>query len=82
MHLPLNEDVLLIGMLVYPNIGVFEDTLGMVDPQGRAASAIDIQSGLLLPALIGLEMDLVHAIVDGTGFVVEVSNVVTVTIGA
>ena len=42
----------------------------------------DIQSGLLLPALIGLEMDLVHAIVDGTGFVVEVSNVVTVTIGA
>ena len=82
VHLPLNEDVLLIGMLVYPNIGVFEDTLGMVDPQGRAASAIDIQSGLLLPALIGLEMDLVHAIVDGTGYVVEVSNVVTVTIGA
>ena len=82
LHLPLNEDVLLIGMLTYPNLGVFEDTLGMVDAQGRASSAIDIPPGLLLPALIGLEMNLLHALVDGTGYVVEVSNVVTVTIGA
>ena len=82
LHLPLNEDVLLIGMLQYPNIGVFEDTLGSVDAQGRASSAIDIPSGLLLPALIGLQMDLVHAIVDSTVTVVEVSNVVTVTLGS
>lgn len=80
LHLPLNEDVLLIGMLTYPNIGVFEDTLGAVDAQGRASSAIDIHPGLLLPALIGMEMSFVHALVDGTGTVVEVSNGVTVAI--
>lgn len=80
MHLPLNEDVLLIGMLLYPNIGVFQDTLGMVDSVGNAASAIDIPAGLLLPALIGKQMNVVHALVDGTGFVVEVSNVVTIDI--
>jgi hypothetical protein len=67
-------------MLLYPNLGVFEGTLGLVDPQGRAASAIDIQPGLLLPVLIGLEMSLVHALVDGSGFVVEISNGVTVVI--
>ena len=82
LHLPLNSDVLLIGMLEYPNLGVFQDTLGTVDAQGRAASAIDIRSGLLLPALIGLEMDFVHALVGATGYVVEVSNLVTVAIGS
>lgn len=80
LHLPLNEDVLLVGMLGYPNFGVFEDTFGMVDAQGRASSAIDIPSGLLVPALVGLEMNLVHALFGGTGFVAEVSNLVTVVI--
>ena len=80
LHLPLNEDVLLIGMLTYPNIGVFQNTLGTVDSLGRASSAIDIQAGLLLPSLIGLEMNMAHVLVDGTGMVLEVSNLVTVEI--
>lgn len=80
--LPLNLDVLLSGMATSPNFGVFIDTLGIVDANGGASSAIDIPPGLLVPALIGLQMDLAHVLIDGTGFVVEVSNVVAVTIGA
>jgi hypothetical protein len=79
--LPLNLDVLLTGMATQPNFGVFIDTLGMVDAQGRASSAIDIPPGLLVSSLIGLQMDLAHVLIDGTGYVVEVSNVATVSIG-
>ncbi|MFT6082212.1 MAG: hypothetical protein ACJAQZ_004291 [Planctomycetota bacterium] len=78
--LPLNQDVLLMGMVIYANIGVFQNTLGNVDAQGNAFSAIDIPPGLLVPAIIGLEMDLCHAIIDGTGYVVEISNLVKVEI--
>lgn len=78
--LPLNEDVLLIGMVSFPNFGVFVDTLGTIDANGRAASAIDIPPGLLVPAIIGLEMSLAHALIDGTAFATQVSNVVTATL--
>ncbi|HIE70502.1 MAG TPA: hypothetical protein EYP98_10175 [Planctomycetes bacterium] len=77
--LPLNVDPLLLGMVTHPNIGVFIDTVGMIDAQGGAASAVLIPPGLLLPVLIGQDMSLVHALIDGTGLVVEISNVVTVT---
>jgi len=81
MILPLNTDVLLIGMVTYPNVAVFVDTLGTVDTFGKAYSSIVIPPGLLLPVLIGSEMSLCHALIDGTGFVSEISNVVTVQIG-
>ncbi|MCK5942445.1 MAG: aryl-sulfate sulfotransferase [Planctomycetes bacterium] len=78
--LPLNTDVLLIGMVTHPNVAVFQDTLGTVDALGNATSAIVIPPGLLVPALVGLEMSLAHALIDSTGYVVEISNVVTVVI--
>ncbi|MFN3242811.1 MAG: aryl-sulfate sulfotransferase [Planctomycetota bacterium] len=78
--LPLNTDVLLVGMVTHPNITVFVDTLGTVDAVGKANSSIQIPPGLLVPALIGAEMNLCHALIDSTGYVVEISNVESVQI--
>jgi len=80
LMLPLNTDALLIGMLTQPNTPLFVDTLGTIDATGNAQSSIYIPAGLLLPALIGLEMSLSHVVIDSSGFAVEVSNVETVSI--
>jgi hypothetical protein len=47
-----------------------------------ASSAIDwvCSTSLFIDSLIGLEMNLVQALVGGAGFVAEVSNWVTVVI--
>ena len=78
--LPLNLDNLLIGMVCYPNIGVFVNTLGSINSKGRATSAIDIPPGLLVPSLVGLQIDLCGAMFNGSGFIDAASNVVTVSI--
>jgi hypothetical protein len=76
---PLNIDVLMTGMALYPNIGVFQNTMGMFDPSGKEVSALDIPPGLISPALVGLEMDFAHLILQG-GITTEVSNTVRVDI--
>ncbi|MFK7740856.1 MAG: aryl-sulfate sulfotransferase [Planctomycetota bacterium] len=78
--LPLNTDGLLLGMLQFANIGVFVDTFGQIDAQGKAKPSILIPPGLLIPALVGAELDFAHVLLDGTGIANEVSNVVTVKI--
>ena len=78
--LPLNTDVLLIGMLTQPNTPLFVDTLGTIGAGGKAQSSIYIPPGLLLPSLVGLEMSLSHVVIDSGGLAVEVSNVETVSI--
>ena len=75
--LPLNLDGLLNGMATFPNLGVFVDTFGVVGVDGRASSSLVVPPGLLLPALIGLELNFANVYVDGTGFAVEISNVAT-----
>ena len=78
--LPLNQDVLLVGMATFPNVGVFVDTFGVIDSVGNATSSLIVPSGLLLPSLIGQQMHFANVIVDGTGVAVEISNLVGVVL--
>ena len=81
LTLPLNVDELLLGMVAFPNISVFENTLGLIDSAGNASSKINIPPGLLLPVLIGGQMDLCYVVIDtDTGLVTKVSNVESVTL--
>lgn len=76
---PLNFDVLMIGMAVYPNIGVFQNTMGTFDPSAKEVSALDVPPGLIDPSLVGFDMDFAHLILQG-GFTTHVSNTVRVSI--
>ena len=76
---PLNVDTLMIGMALYPNIGVFQNTMGTLDSSGKEVSALDVPPALIDPSLVGFDMDFAHLILQG-GFTTHVSNTVRVSI--
>ena len=78
--LPLNPDTLFLGMLIYPNATVFQNTLGAINPAGKASSAIIVPPNFLVPSLVGAEMNLSHILFDTAGYADTASNVVTVKI--
>ena len=78
--LPFTADILTSGMLQFPNTALFINTFGQLDASGRADSDILIPPNLLVPNLVGREMEICYVVVDSTGLVVNVTNPTVVEI--
>jgi len=78
--LPFTADILTSGMLQFPNTALFINTFGQLDASGRADSDILIPPSLLVPNLVGREMEICYVVVDSTGLVVNVTNPTVVEI--
>ncbi|MGC6488044.1 MAG: hypothetical protein ACON4Z_10390, partial [Planctomycetota bacterium] len=82
LSLPYTADILTSGMLQFPNGPIFSNTFGQVPSTGRIDSDINIPANLLVPSLVGREMEICYVLVDSTGLVVNVTNPTTVEIEA
>jgi L-cystine uptake protein TcyP (sodium:dicarboxylate symporter family) len=68
------------AMITLFNTPLFVDTFGVLDPTGKASSAIVVPPGEIPAAMVGLDISLAHLIFDMSGTALEVSNVTTTRI--
>jgi len=79
--IPLNFDFLFSFTASAANTApILNQTLGLLDPLGRANASIDIPAGIIPAALVGLHMHFAGFYADATLTLTGVSNPVSVTI--
>ncbi len=81
LHIPLNNDFLFASSLGLANSGPFVNTLGTLDPLGRATAGLLLQPGQVPPPLVGLAMDFAAVLFDPSLLPRAATNAVRVGIG-
>jgi glucose/arabinose dehydrogenase len=79
-NLPLNFDTYFSLSLSSPNVTPFANTLGVLNPQGRASARVRVPAGVLAPTTVGLTFHHAYASIDLGGTVQFTSNAVPLTL--
>jgi hypothetical protein len=80
-NLPLNFDTYFSLSLSSPNATPFANTLGVLNPQGRASARVRVPAGVLAPTTVGLTFHHAYASIDLLSGTVEfTSNAVPLTL--
>lgn len=80
VQLPLNFDYLLGSSATLFNIGIFVNTLGTLDANGRGTSRIVVPPGYIPSAVVGTELHFAHLIYSPTLLPLRSGNPVKITI--